>query len=165
MSRKLVEEITEQTAIALHNVKTTIETCDLDFVLCEMPVWKHLYHTLHSLDMWFINPERYDEPPFHEPNLNSLDIKSEKTLSRERLSTYFGSIQIKINKYLNSLTDEMLEQRPQGCKFTRMALILGQYRHLYCHIGNINCTTIIKTGKWPRVVGLDGDLTKGLYEE
>ncbi len=164
MERQLTQVILEQTEILLHNVNTTLQTCDLDFVLCEMPVWKHLYHALHSLDRWFINPQRYDEPPFHEQDLNSLDIPSERTLSREELAAYYHQIRQKIQQYLNGLTDDMLYEKPEGCKHTRMALILGQYRHLYCHIGNINCTTILRTGKWPRVVGLEGDLTAGLYE-
>ena len=164
MDRWLTEIILEQTEILLHNVNTTLQTCDLNFVLCGMPVWKHLYHALHSLDRWFINPQRYDEPPFHEQDLNSLDIWSERTLSREELIAYYLQIRQKIQQYVSELTDDMLYEKPEGCVHTRMALILGQYRHLYCHIGNINCTTILRTEKWPRVVGLDGDLTAGLYE-
>ncbi len=38
-------------------------------------------------------------------------------------------------------------------------MILGQFRHLYAHLGNINATTILRTGQWPRVVGLEGDLS------
>ena len=164
LNRVLVEEIKKQTTILLHNLDTTIQTCNLGFVLCEMPIWKHLYHTLHSIDRWFINPDRYEEPSFHVPNLNSLDIQSEKILTRDELSNYFESIKNKINQYLDTLSDEMLYEKPNGCNYTRLALVLGQYRHLNCHLGNINCTTIIETGEWPRVVGLDGDLKKGLYE-
>lgn len=164
MGRALIELISQQTKILLYNADTTLITADLDYVLCDMPIWKHLYHAFHSLDQWFINPDRYEQPPFHEPNLNSLDIESTKTLTREELVSYFDSVKLKITKYLDSLTDEMLYEKPEGCQYTRLALILGQYRHLYAHIGNINCTTIIQTGKWPRVVGMDGDFTKGLYE-
>ena len=164
MGRELIDAISKQTEIMLHNADTTLETCDLDYILCDMPVWKHLYHTFHSLDQWFINPDRYEEPPFHEPNLNSLDIESAKVLTREELASYFGSVKAKITRYLDALTDEMLYEKPEGCQYTRLALILGQYRHLYSHLGNINCTTIIQTGKWPRVVGMDGDFSRGLYE-
>jgi hypothetical protein len=164
LGRELVEVITEQTTILLHNINTTIQTCDLNLVLCEMPIWKHVYHALHSLDKWFINPDCYEEPFFHEPNLNSLEIKSFNTLSKNELIEYYDSIKIKIMEYLNTITDESLSEKPDGCTYTRLALILGQYRHLCCHMANINCTTIIQTGKWPRIVGLDGDLTKELYE-
>ena len=56
MGRELVEIITSQTAILLYNVKISILTCDLDYILCDMPVWKHVYHALHSCDQWFITP-------------------------------------------------------------------------------------------------------------
>lgn len=154
MSRELVDIITKQTEIMLYNVDITLHTCDLDVIVCEMPIWKHLYHSLHSLDRWFINPDKYDEPSFHEPNLNSLDIPSENVLFREELIQYFNEIKSKINLYLKGLTDDMLSEKPEGCEYTRLALVLGQYRHLMCHIGIINCSTIYETGKWPRVVGL-----------
>lgn len=165
MNNDLINEILEQTKIFFHNLKTCIQTCDMELELCGMKVWKHIYHTLHSVDCWFINPARYQEPPFHEPGLNSLDIKSEKILTKADLLLYFETVQAKITSYLAALTDEALCEKPEGCKYTRMALILGSYRHTCCHIGNINATTIIETGKWPRVVGMDGDFTKELYEE
>lgn len=165
MGREIVEIIAGQTIILLHNVKTTILTCDLDYMLCSMPVWKHVYHALHSCDQWFVNPDNYrTEPPFHEPGLNSLDVTSGTALSRETLLDYYEHIRQKTVSYLQTLDDESLIQKPDGCRHTRMALILGQYRHLYAHLGNINATTMIQTGMWPRVAGLDGDLTKGLYE-
>lgn len=164
MSKQLVDIITEQTVILLHNVNTTIQTCDMEYTLCEMPIWKHVYHMLHSLDQWFINPNQYQEPSIQKPNLNSLDIKSDTELTKEELISYYNLIKEKIMRYMESLNDNMLSEKPEGCKYSRLALILGQYRHLNCHLGNINCTTIIQTDKWPKVVGLDGNLTKELYE-
>ena len=90
MSSKSVRIIEAQTDILLHNVSTAIKTCDMDYVLCDMPLWKHLYHALHSLDRWFINPQRYSEPYFHVPDLNSLDVQSSKTLTREELAEYLA---------------------------------------------------------------------------
>jgi hypothetical protein len=165
MGRELVETIAGQTVILFHNMKTAILTCDLDFILCGMPVWKHVYHALHSCDQWFINPDGFHtEPSFHEPGLNSLDVKSSTVLSREMLLEYYEYVRCKTLGYLKSLDDDSLHQEPDGCRFNRMALILGQYRHMYAHLGNINATTILATGEWPRVAGLDGDLNKGLYE-
>lgn len=164
MSRQLIRIISEQTEILLFNVGTTIETCDMDFMLCGMPVWKHLYHALHSCDRWFINPGRYQEPPFHVPGLNSLDAESAKKLSRGELSEYYVQVRSKVMDFLDTLEDEQLAEAPEDCPFSRLALILGQYRHLCFHLGNINGTTILQTGLWPRVVGLDGDFSKGLYE-
>ena len=164
MNKQLVEIIQEQTKIFLFNVNTTIQTCDVNFDLNGVPNWKQLYHALHSLDMWFINPERYIEPSFHESNLNSMFIKGEKALSKQELLNYFETVKTKIQQYLSTLTDDMLSESPDNCKYTRLALILGQYRHLYSHIGILNCTTIIQTNRWPRIVGLDGDFSKDLYE-
>ncbi|MFT8887578.1 MAG: hypothetical protein ABF904_02020 [Ethanoligenens sp.] len=164
MGNELVADIQEQTRVMLHNVDTMLQTCVLDAVLCEMPIWKHVYHLLHSLDRWFINPTQFVEPDFHEPGLNSLDITSDHALTKEQLRRYHAAICLKIVDYLDTLTDDALTQKPEGCPYTRMALILGQYRHLYAHLGNINAVTIMRTGKWPRVVCLDGDLTQGLYE-
>ena len=84
----------------------------MDTILCDMPIWKHAYHTLHSLDV-------YTEPDFHEPNLNSLDVyDNKKVLSRELLIDYFESIQEKIMEYLGSLSDADLYEKPDGCAIT-----------------------------------------------
>ena len=72
-----------------------LRTCNIDFVLCDMPVWKHAYHMLHSLDQWYINPNVYTEPDFHVPGLNSLYIASDKSLSREELMNYLEGIKTK----------------------------------------------------------------------
>ena len=144
-----------------------LKTCDLDFVLCDMPVWKHVYHMLHSCDQWFINPFVYTEPDFHEPNLNSLDLPSETVLTRERLETYLDSIKGKILAYLASLTDESLYEIPPGCKLNRLGLILSQYRHFYAHLGNINGSGDSATNQWPRVIGTSGKSgksTEGYFE-
>lgn len=165
MSKILVDEITEQTKIFFHNIETCLNTCNMDYVFSGMPIWKHVYHTLHSIDRWFINPEQYEEPPFHEPDLNSLYVKSEKVLTKTELLAYFETVRTKIMDYLCTMTDDKLCEKPDNCEYTRIALILGQYRHTYFHMGVINATTINETGKWPRVVGMDGDFTRGLYEE
>lgn len=167
MNCELVNAIKKETEVLFCNANIMLQTCNLNFVLCDMPIWKHVYHTLHSCDQWFINPHHYSEPDFHEPNLNSLDIVSEKVLSREDLLQYLESIRIKIMKYIDSLTDDMLYEVPLDCKYNKLTLILSQYRHFYAHLGNINATTIMETNKWPRVIGTSGRSgasTEGLYE-
>ena len=164
MEQVLTHIILEQTNTLFHNVSTMLKTCDMAVLFSNMPIWKHVYHMLHSCDRWFINPNHYEEPPFHEPDLNSLEYPNEKVLSRGELILYFESIKVKIFDYLENLTDDQLSDYPSNCSYTRMALILGQFRHLYAHLGNINATTVIATGEWPRVVGLDGDLSDSLFE-
>ncbi len=110
---------------------------------------------LHSCDQWFINPERYAHPDYHDDGLNSLDEKpGDRVLYREELLQYLRDIETKTIGYLGGLTDEMLHENPQGCKYNRLSLAFGAVRHLYAHLGNINCTTILEKGKWPRVVGM-----------
>ena len=153
MSNELVNAIQRHTGFLFDNANIMLQTCNLDFILCDFPIWKHVYHMLHSCDQWFINPNHYDEPDFHEPNMNSLDIMTEKVLSREDLLKYLECVREKIMNYVNSLTDEMLYDVPLDCTTNRLSMILAQYRHFYAHLGNINATTIIETNEWPRVIG------------
>ncbi len=167
MRSELTNAIKLNTEVLFTNANIMLQTCNLEFILCDMPIWKHVYHMLHSCDQWYINPSEYTEPDFHELNLNSLDIKSEKTLSRDELLQYLGSIKAKIMNYLDILTDEMLYDIPSGCNSNRLCVIFSQFRHFYAHLGNINATTIIETNKWPRVTGTtgkSGKSTEGLYE-
>lgn len=54
-----VEIIDELTRRALWEVKNVID-CVPDELwnkeYCQMPCYKHIYHMLHSLDLWYINP-------------------------------------------------------------------------------------------------------------
>lgn len=165
MKQSLVNEIATQTETFFHNVKTCLLTCDVQAELCGMPIWKHAYHMLHSIDQWFINPAQYNEPPFHEDGLNSLNIASDKSLSQSELLSYLQAIQAKVMDFLANLSDESLSETPPNCPHTRLSLILGSFRHTYSHLGNINAATMLATGKWPRIVGMDSDYSKGLYEE
>lgn len=162
MSRELVDTIKRNTSHLFTSADIMLQTCNVDFILCDVPIWKHIYHILHSCDRFFINPNDYIEPDFHVEGLNSLNVMREKVLSREDLLIYLEKVRIKIIQYLDSLTDEMLCEVPSGCKGNRLSLILSQYRHFYAHLGNINATTIIETNKWPRVAG--GSCGEGLYE-
>lgn len=165
---ELVDNIRKQTEVMFINAEIMLKTCDLNVNLRDMPLWKHVYHMLHSCDQWFISPFEYEnEPDFHEPNLNSLDNPSEKTLSREILLNYLEDVKNKVMVFLSTLTDEKLYEIPKGCVSNRLGLILLQYRHFYAHLGNINGTTIMQTNQWPRVIGTSGKSGKseeGLFE-
>ena len=162
MNQELVDSLKKNTEHLFESANIMLQTCNLNFILCDFPIWKHIYHQLHSCDQFFINPNQYTEPEFHIDGLNSLNEMSDKELQREELSLYLEKIHIKIMQYLGALTDDMLREIPPGCKGNRLSLILSQYRHFYAHLGNINATTIIETNKWPRVAG--GSLREGLYE-
>ncbi|MDR0920269.1 MAG: hypothetical protein LBM93_13665 [Oscillospiraceae bacterium] len=140
--------------VVFRNVRDCLLTCDVDAEFSGIPIWKQVYHTLHSLDRWFINPEIYTEPSFHKLDLNNMNVKSDGfDLSRDILLKYYEEIKAKIFDYLDSLDDEMLLQIPDKCESDRMTLILAQLRHLFLHIGIINAVTIMNTGKWPFMGG------------
>ena len=162
--------IEDQTNRALWEVKNVID-CVSDkiwnTIYCDMPCWKHIYHMLHSLDLWFINPNdpNYQEPSIHEKDLNNLDIVSDKILSREELDTYFTVIEKKIRGYVSELTDQHLLEYPIACDYCKFTLILAQFRHLHSHMGMIMGFIIRDTGLWPRVLGLENPFPEGDYEK
>ena len=47
------------------NIRTSLRTYDRDAICCGAPCWRWAYHAIHSADKWFINPNVYEEPPFH----------------------------------------------------------------------------------------------------
>ena len=86
-------------------------------------------------------------------------------LSDTELLDYLHKVQIKTENYLDNLSDEELNEKPDGCEYTRLELILGQFRHISSHIGMINGQTIERTGRFPVFSGLDGKQTDKLYDE
>lgn len=154
--------IREQTRRALWEVKNVI-TCIRDEnwerPYCDAPLWQHVYHMLHSLDQWFINPSdpHFEEPDFHCRDLNNLDVRPPYALSRETLDAYCDAVFARIGAYTASLTDEMLLEKPEGCAFSRFTLVLGQFRHLNTHMGMLMGFQIADSGEWPYVLGLTRD--------
>lgn len=166
----LTEIIKEQTKRALWEVKNVID-CVPDELwnrkYCDMPCWKHIYHMLHSLDQWYINPKdpNFLEPAMHELNLNNLDITSNKQLSRKEIASYFNSIEEKLLIYLSELSDDKLLKYPTDCEYCRFTLILAQFRHLHSHMGMIMGFIIDDTGLWPRVLGLENAFPEGKFSK
>ena len=58
---------------------------------------------------------------------------------------FLDRVEQKTYDYLDSLTDDMLNIKPEGCEYTRMDLILKQIRHLAIHIGMINGQTLLES--------------------
>jgi len=165
----LVVIIKDQTYRALWEVKNVIDCVPDELwnkAYCEMPCWKHIYHMLHSLDLWFVNPgdKDYTEPDIHEKELNSLDVIPSKYLLREEINHYFSDIDIKIKTYLSQLTDDQLLDSPPDCEYNRFTLILAQFRHLHSHMGMIMGFIIDDTGLWPRVLGLENSFPIEEYQ-
>lgn len=158
-----IKDQTLRTLWSLNNVIDSIPDSYWEKEYYEMPLWKHVYHTLHSLDKWYINPLVYDEPAFHSENLNDLDVKTDGFLSRELIKQYYIQIKDKILSYLDGINDDKLLETPEKCPYTRFHLILAQHRHLDMHIGMIMGYIIGGEGLWPRVLGLQTDIPEGEY--
>ncbi|MCH5265957.1 MAG: hypothetical protein J1F02_08655 [Lachnospiraceae bacterium] len=166
----LSEIIQEQTSRALWEMKNVMDCVPdelWDKEYCEMPCWKHIYHMLHSLDLWYINPrdENFVEPGIHEKDLNNLDVVSTKRLSRTEINDYFLCIDKKIKEYLCVLTDEQLLEYPTNCEYSKFTLILAQFRHLHTHMGMIMGFIIDGIGLWPQVLGLERPFPDGEYSK
>lgn len=128
-----------------------------------IPVWKYLYHTLYSMDRWYINPydSSYQNPGFHTETLADLNvIPGDEILEREKIGSYFYQIRDKIRKYIEALEDQDLLEQPENCDISRFRLILGQFRHWHRHMGIIYGFIIRDVGKWPYVLNMNGEYPK-----
>lgn len=99
--------------------------------------------------------------------MDNPDIPCAVVFSDNQLLDYLHNVRNKTLDYLDSLSDDMLDACPVNCPYTRLELILMQFRHISVHIGMINGLTIEKTGKFPVFIGADGfdKLEKGLFDE
>lgn len=152
---EIIKDETNRALWEVENVIACIPDELWDKFYCEMPLWKHIYHMLHSLDQWYINPRVYIQPSFHEKDLNNLDVQSNKRLTREDIGRYFDMLKRKITDYNDELTDNILLQKPEKCEWTRFTLILAQHRHLHSHMGMLMGFIIKDTGMWPKTLGLE----------
>ncbi len=129
-----------------------------------IPMWKYLYHTLYSMDRWYINPKdpAYQSPDFHSETLADLNVvpREGETVERQQLEQYFVQIKEKILNYLERLKDEDLAEAPENCALSRFRLILGQFRHWHRHMGIIYGFLVQDTGKWPYVLNMEGEYPK-----
>lgn len=159
MKYELTQAIEDQTNRALWEVKNVIDCVPdelWDKKYCDAPLWQHIYHMLHSLDLWYINPNdpKFQEPEIHTKDLNNLDVKPCISLSRAELNSYYNSIMTKILSYIKHLSDDELLIKPQNCAYDKFTLILAQFRHLHTHMGMIMGFIVEDSGMWPYVLGL-----------
>lgn len=122
-----------------------------------IPMWKYLYHTLYSMDRWYINPNdpAYRDPEFHMDSLADLNVvPKDEFIERNEMENYFYRIQDKIQSYIAQLDDDSLAENPVNCEMSRFRLILGQFRHWHRHMGIIYGFIIEDAGKWPYVLNM-----------
>lgn len=164
--KTLCEMIKEQIAANYLNLETAIKTYDRNAPVCGVPAWRYVYHTIHSADKWLFNPFVFDEPPFHEDGMDNPDNPCTAELSDAELLEYLEKVKRKTADYLEGLTDSELYECPPDCVYTRMELVLMQFRHLNIHVGLLNGQTTERTGKFPVAVGPNSidRLKNGLYE-
>ena len=81
--------------------------------------------------------------------MDNPDTPTSVVLSDRQLLDYLDAVEKKTLDYLDSLTDDMLYEKPENCRLTRMELVLRQYRHLSFHTGMLNGQTALATGKFP----------------
>lgn len=134
MKKSLTDVITNQTNRALWEVRNVIDCVPEELwsrEYCDMPLYKHIYHMLHSLDLWYINPndQDYKEPSIHIDSLNDLDAVTNRYISKTEIFEYFDSIKFKISAYTNFLDDAQLIEKPVDCSHSKFELILAQFRH------------------------------------
>ncbi len=131
------------------NIRTSILTYDRNALCVGAPCWRWVYHALHSADKWFINPFEYEEPSFHVEGMDDPEKPCDAVLSDEQLLKYLDEIEEKTYAYLEGLTDDMLSEKPSGSRYTRLELILRQFRHISFHTGMLNGQTILEKGEFP----------------
>lgn len=100
------------------NIKTSVKTYDRNALCCGVQCWRWVYHALHSADKWFINPFDYKEPPFHEDGMDDPEKSCNVILSDKQLLDYLNSVEKKTLAYLDTLSDEMLYEKPENCPYT-----------------------------------------------
>ena len=164
MEKTLVKIITEQTEILFKNLEVQLKEADLERMFDNVNNSRYLFHTLHSLDRYFINPYRYeykmDEQLGLDESLSIIDEKREGyieapgvVIEREKLLEYFNFVKEKIFSYLAALSDSDLSEKPEGCPHTKLALVLGQYRHLMFHVGLSEAVNYEANGTWLEYTG------------
>ena len=162
---ELVQQIKNQMETNFINVREQILKADLAAVLDAESNSRYIFHYLHSMDRFFMNPCDYTyegERLFGIPeNLSVIDSKREGyvsnrsiVISQKQLLNYFEYVKNKINTYFETLTTERLLQKPLGCEYSRLELILAQFRHLMWHVGLSSAITFSSTKEWNAFTGL-----------
>ena len=50
MNDVLINTVIEHTNMMFYNFSITLKTCDMDLILCDMPILIHVKHLFHFLD-------------------------------------------------------------------------------------------------------------------
>lgn len=67
--------------------------------------------------------------------MDNPDNMCSVVLSDGQLLQYLDKIRKRTLDYLDTITDDMLYEKPQNCPYTRLQLVLRQFKHLSFHTG------------------------------
>lgn len=81
--------------------------------------------------------------------MDNPDNSAAIVLSDKQLLEYLDRIEEKTLDYLDSITDEMLYKKPENCPYTRMELVLRQFRYRSFYTGMLNGQTAAQSGQFP----------------
>lgn len=162
---EIIKQIKMQQDINFKNIRDQINCADLEATMDGINNSRFIFHYLHSMDKFYINPSDYEyegEKLFGLPeNLSIISesrngfVKDETTvISREKLLKYLDFIQEKITKFFETLTFEKLLEKPNGSDYTHLELILGQFRHMMWHTGLSSGITFESMKVWNKYTGL-----------
>lgn len=162
---EIVRQIKNQQEINFINVRDQIEMADLETVFDGENHSRYVFHYLHSLDRFFINPCDYvyeGEKLFGIPEgLSAIDPSREGyinapsiVISKKQLLDYLDYVHKKIDAYFETLTAAQLLETPEGCEYSRLELILAQFRHLMWHVGLSSGITFSTKHEWNNFTGL-----------
>ncbi|MBR5932873.1 MAG: hypothetical protein IK002_02690 [Treponema sp.] len=155
----LVNIITEQTEILFKNLEDQVSGAVFEEKCDNVNNSRFLFHMIHSADKYFVNPfaYRYEKMIAGDVEENYSIISQSRegyiaddgfVIKREILESYLKYVKSKVMLYLKTLTDSGLCEKPKDCPYTRLALILGQYRHSMMHCGMSEAFTFEKSGEW-----------------
>ncbi len=164
---ELITQIKQQTEINFLNIQNQIEVAELEAVFDGVNGSRYIFHYLHSMDRFFINPIGYiyegNKLFGIDENLSVIDSKREGyiedvsiVIPREKLLAYFEFVKNKIEAFFENLTVEELLQKPEGCEYTHFELILAQFRHNMWHVGLSSAITFESKKIWNEFTGLSG---------
>ena len=164
---EIIRQIKEQTEINFMNIEAQIQAADLEQVFDGVNGSRYIFHYLHSMDRFFMNPTDYvyeGEKLFGIPEHLSVISSAREgyvedtsiIIPREKLMAYFEFVKTKLEKYFESLTQENLIQKPDGFEYTRLELILAQFRHQMWHVGLSSAITFQGKKVWNEFTGLNG---------
>ena len=162
---EIIFQIKNQTEINFINLKDQIEVAELETVYDGVSASRYIFHNLHSIDRFFINPNNYVYEGKNlfdiEENLSIIDAERvgyidnpSFVISREKLLAYFDFVKNKIENYFNELTAQSLLEKPEGCAYSRLELILAQFRHQMWHAGLSSAITFESKKIWNKFTGL-----------